>query len=81
MASGRLLLRVITADVKWSTAIFTAVKAQQKRLLPQLGLPSIGPVKFFISFLSQDWFLNRFPRTALKTDRYFCCSEARQVIQ
>ena len=36
---------------------------------------------FFISFLSQDWFLNRFPRTALKTERYFCCSEARQVIQ
>ena len=36
---------------------------------------------FFISFLSQDWFLNRFPRTALKTERYFCCSEARQTIQ
>ena len=35
----------------------------------------------FISFLSQDWFLNRFPRTALKTERYFCCSEVRQAIQ
>ena len=32
-------------------------------------------------YLLQDWFLNRFPRTALKTERYFCCSEVRQAIQ
>ena len=38
-------------------------------------------LSFCFSFLSQDWFLNRFPRTALKTERYFCCSEARQAIQ
>ena len=38
-------------------------------------------LSFCFSFTSQDWLLNRFPRTALKTERYFCCSEARQAIQ
>ena len=32
-------------------------------------------------FKYQDCLLRMFPRTALKTERYFCCSEVRQVIQ
>ena len=29
---------------------------------------------FCFSFAFQNWFLNRFPRTELKTERHFCCS-------
>ena len=32
-------------------------------------------------FKYQDCLLRMFPRTALKTERYFCCSEVRQAIQ
>jgi len=48
-----------------------------------LSLKAKGLLSLFtiFRFKYQDCLLRMFPRTALKTERYFCCSEARQVIQ
>lgn len=53
--------------------------AKEMESLPGLRLSRQAFTIF--RFKYQDCLLRMFPRTALKTERYFCCSEVRQAIQ